>query len=318
MPKLPPGENFSLPFLIKQFRESLQTCNVVPRQHRHSPDPTWYQINLAAIIWESYGESGLKRLSRSTKMPEAILKDYALVGSALTPEDRQLFADARYGHLKTAVLCAMDYKAAPYNTPGYWLHLAQERHLSSPALFSLAHRPKMIGEIRAAIKNRSLASPPSSAAPMPPGPPPDWYRSPVSEPADHTARTEAAATKAPAPPPKAPEKPVETPSTSQAPLESPEVVAPPAPPRKPSETPPPLSSASVPIVSASSTLPERLQRALQLVNEADHRAQGFAQEIAAFNAQWSLYYGATLTVVATPLEPGTASGPVVAPVPQEP
>lgn len=318
MPKLPPGENFSLPFLIKQFRESLQTCNVVPRQHRHSPDPTWYQINLAAIIWESYGESGLKRLSRSTKMPEAILKDYALVGSALTPEDRQLFADARYGHLKTAVLCAMDYKAAPYKTPGYWLHLAQERHLNPPALFSLAHSPKTVGEIRAAIKNRAQASRPSPAESVQPGTPPDWFRSGDSGHAEQTARTQAAATKAPAPPPKAPEKPASTPSTPQAPIDNPAALVSPVPPRRPFEEPCTPYPAPTPVVSASSTLPERLQRALQLVNEADHRAQGFAQEIAAFNAQWSLYYGATLSVVATPLEPGAASGPVVAPVPQEP
>ena len=206
MPKLPLDESFTLPFLVKQFRESLHTRNLIPQKHRRIPDPTWFQINLAAIVWNLYHESGLQQLSRNAKMPYATVKDYALVGSALTPEDRQLFADARYGHLKMAVLCAMDYQTAPYNTPGYWLQVAKERNLRPEALFTFAHTPKIVGEIRAAAKNQAQASRGDHpAAPTQPSAPPDWYRSPVSEPADHTARTEVAATKTPAPPLRSPE-----------------------------------------------------------------------------------------------------------------
>lgn len=94
MPKISHGQVFDLPFLIQQFRESLRTHNVARKQPsrahpgRQPLDPTWYQIqiNVATIIGDMYHKPGLKTLARLVPMPYAVLRDYALIGSTLTPE----------------------------------------------------------------------------------------------------------------------------------------------------------------------------------------------------------------------------------------
>ena len=115
-----PSSAISVDDLIAQFHA---TWN-----NGHYEERRWHQIDLVKQIVDLSGQDGLLRLGNSEDLEMSTLRNYSLVGQALTPELRQQFPQLKYANALEAVLAARRFPHPPHNSVRWWLEQAEQQH----------------------------------------------------------------------------------------------------------------------------------------------------------------------------------------------